>query len=118
MEEKKFRKLVTEAIDELPDSFKEKIDNLYVVVDDFPSREVLQGQRLKSPYAILGLYQGIPVKKRGVSYTNVLSDRITIYQKPIESLCKNDDGVKEKVKEVFRHELGHHFGFSEKELAE
>ena len=117
MEKKKFRKLVIEAIDELPDSFKEKIDNLYVVVEDFPSGEVLQQQRVKSPYALLGLYQGIPVKKRGVSYTNVLPDRITIYQKPIESLGKDAAQVKERVKEVFRHELGHHFGFSEKELA-
>lgn len=118
MEEKKFRKLVTEAIDELPNSFKEKIDNLYVVVEDFPSGEILKEQGVKSPYSILGLYQGVPVKKRGVSYTNVLPDRITIYQKPIESLGKDDAQVKERVKEVFRHELGHHFGFSEKELAE
>ena len=118
MEEKKFRKLVIEAIDELPDSFKEKIDNLYVVVEDFPSGEILKEQGVKSPYSILGLYQGIPVKKRGVSYSNVLPDRITIYRKPIESLDKDDTQVKKKVKEVFRHELGHHFGFSEKELAE
>ena len=116
MEEEKFRKLVTEAIDELPDSFKEKIDNLYVVVEDLPSQEVLKEQGVKSPYALLGLYQGISLKRRGAFYTNVLPDRITIYRKPIESLCKDDAQVKKKVKEVFRHELGHHFGFSEKEL--
>ncbi|MCX5641928.1 MAG: metallopeptidase family protein [Candidatus Omnitrophica bacterium] len=117
MEEKKFRKLVMEAIDELPEDFKRKISNLYVVVEDFPSGEILKEQGIKSPYSILGLYQGIPVKKRGVSYTNFLPDRITIYQKPIESLGKEADQVKERVKEVFRHELGHHFGFSETELA-
>jgi len=116
MEEKKFRKLVIEAIEELPDSFKEKIDNLYVVVEDLPSREILKGQGVRSPYSILGLYQGVPLKKRGVSYTNVLPDRITIYQKPIESLGKDAGRIKERVKEVFRHELAHHFGFSEKEL--
>ena len=118
MEEEKFRKLVIEAIDELPGAFKKKIDNLYVVVEDFPSGEVLKEQGVKSPYSILGLYQGVPVKKRGVSYSNVLPDRITIYQKPIESLARDAAQVKERVKEVFRHELGHHFGFSEKELAE
>ena len=117
MEEKKFRKLIIEAIDELPDSFKKKIDNLYVVVENFPSGEILKEQGVKSPYSILGLYQGIPVKKRGVSYTNVLPDRITIYRKPIESFGKNAVQIKKRVKEVFRHELGHHFGFSEKELA-
>ncbi|MFA5393478.1 MAG: metallopeptidase family protein [Candidatus Ratteibacteria bacterium] len=118
MEEEKFRKLVTEAIDELPDSFKKKIDNLYVIVEDFPSREILKEQGVESPYSLLGLYQGIPIKKRGVSYTNVLPDRIIIYRKPIESIGKGDAQIKERVKEVFRHELGHHFGFSEKELAE
>ena len=118
MEEKEFRKLVIEAIDELPDSFKKKIDNLYVVVENFPSREILKEQGVKSLYSILGLYQGIPVKRRGVFYTNVLPDRITIYQKPIESLGKDAIQIKERVKEVFRHEIGHHFGFNEKELAE
>ena len=112
MEEKKFRKLVIEAIEELPNSFKEKIDNLYIVVEDLPSREILKGQGVKSPCSILGLYQGVPLKKRGVSYTNVLPDRITIYRKPIESLGKDAGQIKERVKEVFRHELGHHFGFS------
>jgi len=119
MEKRKFKELVAEVIDELPESFKEKMKNVYVVVEDFPSREVMKQQKLRSAFNLLGLYQGIPLKKRGVSYTNVLPDRITIYQKPIESLCGGDEGrVKEKIKEVLKHEVGHHFGFNEKELAE
>ena len=118
MENRRFRGLVSEAIDELPKSFKEKLDNVYVVVEDFPSREVIKQQKIRSPFNLLGLYHGFPLKERGIAYTNVLPDRITIYQKPIESLCGNETQVKEKIKEVLKHEVGHHFGFNEKELAE
>lgn len=118
MEKREFEKLVTEAIEELPKSFKGKMENIYVVVEDFPSREVMKQQKLRSVFNILGLYQGIPLKTRGISYTNVLPDRITIYQKPIESICENKTQVRKRIKEVLIHEVGHHFGFNEKELAE
>ena len=111
--------MVVEAIEELPESFKEKMENVYVMVEDFPPSEVMKQQKLRSAFNLLGLYQGVPLKKRGIYYTNVLPDRITIYQKPIESLCGDGEvRVKEKIEEVLRHEVGHHFGFNEKELAE
>jgi len=118
MEKRKFKKLVTEAIEELPKSFKEKMENVYVVVEDFPSREIMKQQKLRSAFNILGLYQGIPLKTRGLSYTNVLPDKITIYQKSIESICDDEIQVRKRIKEVLMHEVGHHFGFNEKELAE
>ena len=51
-----------------------------------------------------------------MGYANVLPDRITIYQKPLEMLCRSENERKEKVREVFMHELGHHFGMSEEDL--
>ena len=113
----KFEKLVAEAIDGLPEKFQRKMNNINIAVEYRPSKEILRKQGIKSPNTLLGLYQGIPLKKRGVYYSNVLPDMITIYQEPIEMLCRNENAVKERVKEVVMHELGHHFGMTEEELA-
>lgn len=117
MERKKFEKLVAEAIDGLPEKFQRRMENVDIMVEDRPSEEILRKQGIKSPMTLLGLYQGVPLKKRGVYYSNVLPDMITIYQKPIENLCINEDGIKERVREVVMHELGHHFGMTEEEIA-
>ncbi len=113
----KFEKLVAEAIDGLPEKFQRKMNNVNIAVEYRPSEEILRKQGIKSPSTLLGLYQGIPLKKRGVYYSNVLPDMITIYQEPIEMLCRNENAVKERVREVFMHELGHHFGMTEEEIA-
>ena len=112
----RFEKLVAEAIDELPEGFQKKIENVDVVVEAKPSDEILKQRGIKGSGTLLGLYRGIPLKNRGVGYANVLPDRITIYQKPVEMLCRNENEIKEKIREVFMHELGHHFGMSEEDL--
>ncbi len=116
MEKKRFEKLVAEAIEKLPEKFQKKIQNLNVVVEAMPSDEILKQQGIGQRNSLLGLYHGIPLKNRGVSYTNVLPDKIIIYRGPIERLCRNENEIREKVKEVFMHELGHHFGMNEQEL--
>jgi predicted Zn-dependent protease with MMP-like domain len=67
---------------------------------------------------LLGLYHGVPLKDRGSYYGNVPPDVIIIYQEPIESISSSEDEVRERIREVVRHEIGHHFGLSEKELRE
>lgn len=116
MNREKFEKLVKEAVDGLPKEFQEKMENVNITVEATPSNEILKQQGIRQPNILLGLYHGVPLKKRGVHYTNVLPDMITIYQRSIEMLCRNEDEIKEKVREVFMHELGHHFGMSEKDL--
>ncbi len=115
-ERERFEELVGEAIDELPVEFQEKIENVDVVVETRPSHEILRQQRIRPPGTLLGLYQGVPLEKRGVGYANVLPDKITIYQEPIEALCADESEAKKKVREVFMHELGHHFGMTEEDL--
>ena len=113
----KFEKLVADAVDELPEKFLRRMENVSISVEDSPSEEILRKQGIKSPSTLLGLYQGIPIKNRGVHYSNVLPDMIAIYQKPIEMLCSNEDRIKKRVREVVMHELGHHFGMTEEEIA-
>lgn len=106
------------ALRRLPKFFKKKMKNIDVVVEDQASRDLLSEVGLRSPSELLGLYQGIPLDRRGFYYGNVLPDKITIFQIPIESICQTKEEVKEKVKEVVIHEVGHYFGLDDERLKE
>jgi predicted Zn-dependent protease with MMP-like domain len=113
---KEFEKLVEKAIDTLPKKFKEKMENIIVVIENLPSRELLIEMKVKSPYGLLGLYRGIPYTRRGIWYRNVLPDKIIIFKEPIEIRCKNKEEIKESVRKVVIHEIGHYFGLGEADL--
>lgn len=116
MEKNKFEAYVEEALQALPKKFKKLMDNIAVIVEDMPPREVYE-RTGASPYnLILGTYHGIPYQHRGPFYGNIQPDVIVIYQKSIEHICKTEDEVRDKVTEVVIHEIGHYFGFSDKEL--
>ena len=116
MDKEKFEQLVEEALKQIPKKFKKLFENLAVIVEDEPAREVYK-KTGASPYSrILGTYHGVPFKHRGPYYGNTPPDVIVIYQKPIESICFSDEDIKKKVREVVFHEIGHYFGMTEKEL--
>ncbi|UCG91181.1 MAG: metallopeptidase family protein [candidate division WOR-3 bacterium] len=108
MEREKFEKLVHEALKNLPKLFRDKLRNIDIVVEDEPVVHK----------SLLGLYQGVPLKRRGFWYGNVMPDKITLFQKNIERLSQNDEEIKEWVNRVLIHEIGHFFGFSEEKLRE
>ncbi len=115
---KEFEELVVSALRGLPKFFKKKMKNVDVVVEDRASRDLLSEVGLQSPCELLGLYQGIPLDRRGFYYGNVLPDKITLFQIPIESMCQTKKEIKEKVKEVVIHEVGHYFGLDDEKLRE
>ena len=115
---KEFEELVVLALRKLPKFFKKKMKNVDVVVEDRASRDLLSEIGLQSPLELLGLYQGIPLDRRGFYYGNVLPDKITLFQIPIESICQTREEIEEKVKEVVIHEVGHYFGLDDDRLRE
>jgi predicted Zn-dependent protease with MMP-like domain len=115
---KEFEEAVISALRGLPKSIKKKMKNVDVVVEDRASRDLLSEMGLRSPSELLGLYQGVPLDRRGFYYGNVLPDKITLFQNPIELICKKKEEIEEKVKEVVIHEVGHHFGLSDEKLRE
>jgi len=115
---KEFEEAVVSALKRLPRFFKKKMKNVDVIVEDKASRELLSEMGLRSAFELLGLYQGIPINRRGFYYGNVLPDKITLFQMPIESMCKTKEEIEEKVKEVVIHEVGHYFGLDDKRLRE
>ena len=114
-----FEKLVKEVVSSLPYEFSSKIQNLEFIVTDYPDVNMLIRQNLLGKGTLLGLYEGIPIAKRGPGYQAVLPDRITIFMYPIVNYCGfSGEGLKEKVRKVVLHEIGHYFGLSESELRE
>jgi predicted Zn-dependent protease with MMP-like domain len=104
----RFQQLVEEAFKNVPKKYLRQIDNVAILVEDFPP----PGQSL------LGLYHGVPLKHRGSYYGNLPPDVIVLYKIPIESLCQNEEQVREKIEEVLLHEIGHYFGLDERTLRE
>ena len=113
--EQTFDQLVEEAVLSLPDEFAEKMENISVVVRDYPQPEVLRKLRIRG--RLLGLYQGVPYGKKSVWSRRVEPDIIFIYKKPILSMCRTPAEVVDKVRDVVMHEIGHHFGLTDQDMA-
>lgn len=116
MDRVQFERLVEEALAGLPRKFRRYLRNLTVMVEDWPARG--SGLRRRTFGTLLGLYHGVPFQHRGPYYGNVPPDVIVIYQKPIEEICGSEDEIRDKVREVVLHEIGHYFGLTEEELRE
>ncbi|MBE9514974.1 MAG: metallopeptidase family protein [Chloroflexi bacterium] len=116
MKTEKFEILIARAIDSLPPEFRHKLENVDIVIQDWPTPRQLRQVKLADRRQLLGLYEGVPQTKRGRSYGMVLPDKISIFQKPIETQCNSEKEVEVRIGEAVRHELAHHFGLDERTL--
>jgi predicted Zn-dependent protease with MMP-like domain len=116
MDREEFEGLVGRAIESLPLEFQSKLENVDVVVEEWPTGAQLRQAKTRHPWQLLGLYQGVPQTRRGRGYGLVLPDKISIFQRPIEAQCSSGYEVEEKVGEVVRHEIAHHFGLDDATL--
>ena len=102
-----FEQLVSDALDGIPDDLRRQMDNVAVMVDE-----------TIPPGPLLGLYEGIPLTRRGNYYTATLPDRITIYMATICQHCRTAAEVVETIRTTVIHEVAHHFGMSDQRLSE
>lgn len=111
MSRKEFEKIVQEALDSLPRIFRQKLDNIDIVIQDKPKR----GQEKD----LLGLYEGVPVGDRTSGYSLVLHDRITLFKVNLEKECETHGlELRDEVRHTVLHEIAHHFGMSDEHLDE
>lgn len=103
MQEEEFEKLVQEALQEMPERIRGKMDNVEIVIEKGSPRG-----------SLLGLYQGVPRTAWGRGFGMRLPDKITIFQEPLERIAGTPEELKKIVRDVVWHEVAHHFGFSEK----
>lgn len=118
MEREQFEQLVAEAIERLPQEFLERLENIEVVVQDWPTPEQLVSAGLRHRTELLGLYEGIPLTQRGDRMNLVLPDKITIFQKPMEMAYRSDRGIIRGIGDTVRHEIAHYFGINDTRLSE
>lgn len=118
MNQDTFEDLVAEAVESLPRSFLDMLDNVAIVVEDWPDRQTMTAVGARSPYQILGFYHGVPHTGRSTHYGLVLPDKICIYRRPIERQCRTTDEVRALIGRVVRHEIAHHFGIGDDRLRE
>ena len=116
MQREKFEALVARAIDNLPPEFQHKLENVDIVIENWPTPRQLRQTKYGHPNHLLGLYQGVPQTRRSRRYGLVLPDKISIFQKPIEEYCRFGHGIERTIEEVVRHEIAHHFGLDDKTL--
>lgn len=116
-----FEQVVAEAFDAIPEKFRPLVENVVVVVEDNPSKDVRRAEGLGRGETLLGYYHGIPHTARGSEYGvgETYPDSITIFQKPIEEASEHDpERIREMVRETVWHEFAHHFGLDEGDIEE
>ena len=117
MTRQRFESLVAEAVRLIPKRFRREMRNLALIVEDEPAPALLREMEIDPPDTLFGLYQGVPLPERSASHGNALPDVITIFQRPIEDECGDDeDEMRAVIGETLIHEVGHYFGLSEEEI--
>ena len=104
-----FKQYIEEAVASLPRDLREFMSNVAIVVEDEPPNGM----------PLLGLYQGLPLTRRGSGYAGVPPDKITIYRGPLERLSAGaPKRLRKEIRRVVLHEIAHHFGISDERLRE
>src|SRR3989338_6507357 len=107
MEKEQFENLINQAVEALPQSIREKLSNVEIVLEEGESPN----------NSLFGLYHGVSQLHRGSTYgmNPVLPDKITIWKGTIEKFASSEQEIPSLVRRVVWHEIGHHFGFDEEE---
>ena len=110
--------MVEQALATVPAGFRAFLEGVVVDIEPVPSDEVCRELDLRDPRSLLGLYRGTPLPNRHVAAPYRYPDRIVIYQRNIERICRSRKQMVEQVRKTVLHEVGHHFGLTEKQLRE
>ena len=111
-----FERLVAGAVDGIPEPFRSRLENVAIVIEERPTRELLKSLGMTPDETLLGLYDGIPLTERGEWYNMVPPDRIIIFRQPILGVCATAEEVVREVRRTVLHEVAHFYGISDDEL--
>ena len=117
MSVEQFEDVVAEALGEIPADLADRIENVTVMIEDEPQRELLVDLGMDPDEdQLFGLYEGVALPERGANYAGALPDRILIYRLPLLEACKTRRELRDEIRLTVIHELGHYFGLQEEEL--
>jgi predicted Zn-dependent protease with MMP-like domain len=113
MDSARFEQIVEEEFERVPELFRRNLENVRIVVEEEP-----RSQRLRSRGLLLGLYEGVPLSKRGSDYGvyPVVPDTITLFRRNIEAISADEEEIRRQIRVTLIHEIGHYYGMSEAEI--
>jgi predicted Zn-dependent protease with MMP-like domain len=110
LSDEEFDRLISKAMDELPQKYIEGLENVAIVQADEPTEEQKIKMKLDNQHLLLGLYEGIPLTQRGNGYSFVLPDKITLFKHAIQAVSYDDETLFEQIKRTLWHEIAHYYG--------
>lgn len=117
MDRRRFAALVEEALEEIPAPFRERLENVEVVIDDEPAASLLREMGMDPRRETLfGLYEGVPLPEREMSYGMTLPDRITIFYGPLVRTFRTPGAIRREIRKTLIHEIGHFFGLKDEQI--
>lgn len=114
--QEEFEKLVGQAIDAIPEKYYQHISNVAFTVEDEPTQEQRAKLKLECHQSLYGLYEGVPLTKRGSGYNLVLPDKITIFKLPMEATSNSLEELSKQVHQTVWHEVAHYFGLDHDQI--
>ncbi|WP_374434446.1 metallopeptidase family protein [Tabrizicola sp.] len=111
--------LAHEAISTLPEPFREPATHIRLRIEEFPDEDILDELQIDDPFELTGLYDGIPLTEKSTADQVIKPDVIWLFRRPIlDEWCERGDvSIQELVSHVVVHELAHHFGWSDEDIA-
>ena len=113
--DEQFDKLISEVMSELPQKYIEGLKNVAIVMADWPTNEQIRKLQQRS-HTLLGLYEGIPLTRRGNNYSGVLPDKITIFKAALVNISPDMESLRENTKRTLWHEIAHYYGLDHKRI--
>src|SRR5439155_4298283 len=98
MDRHAFEKLVQKSIRELPEEFRKRLENVAIILEDYPSEELMMQMDLAPEDTLFGLYEGVPLTERTFFEQPLHPDRILIFQRAIEDECDSAEEIEEQLK--------------------
>ncbi len=116
--DQEFNDLIAQSLDELPDEYTSRLNNVVITYEDAPTPEQRQKLKLRGNQTLFGLYEGVPLTARGSGYSGVLPDKITLFKLPMQQAAPDISSLKAQVKHTLWHEIAHYFGLNHDRIYE
>lgn len=111
-------RMAAEAFETIPEELRRHVEGVAIRVVDFPDEETEAEMGLESPLDLLGLYRGVDLTRKTVGATADDVDMIFLYRRPLlDYWCETGEDLAHLVRHVLIHEIGHHFGLSDDDMA-
>lgn len=118
VDDQQFEKLISQAIDEMPQEYIHQLDNVAITYEDDPTPAQAHKLHLRGDTLLLGLYEGVPLPQRGAGYNLVLPDKITLFKNPIRAIAHDETSFYRQIKHTLWHEIAHFYGLGHDKIEE